>query len=157
MSVRWSICLYVGLSSGLYLMVLWCLWPATYTAVSDHPAKSLHIYIHIFFREHTVSHAKFSVESSYEDNKGLRSRNLRLHGAFTWRYFRFIIIGQFSPIFSHFRQSAHFSFVYVNRFRDQRRLLWNGENLVFLPIKRFFSWGIRWLQKSRGMAAVSAS
>ena len=42
------------------------------------------------------------------DDKGLRSRNLRLHGAFTWRYFRFIIIGQFFFTFSHFHKTVHF-------------------------------------------------
>ena len=52
--------------------------------------------------------------------KGLWSGNLRLHGAFRWRHFRFVIIEQFLPILSRFRQSAHFFFHFVdlNRFKD---------------------------------------
>ena len=30
-----------------------------------------------------------------DEQKGLRIGNLRLHGAFTWRHFRFIVIGRF--------------------------------------------------------------
>ena len=49
-----------------------------------------------------VSHAKFSVENDYEDKNGLRSGNLRLRGAFTWRHFRLIVIGAFNSFLARF-------------------------------------------------------
>ena len=52
-------------------------------------------YNHIFGWVRAVSHAKFSDKNNYDDQKGLRSVNLRLHVASTWRYFRFIDIGGF--------------------------------------------------------------
>ncbi len=59
-------------------------------------------YIRIFLRDQAVSHAKFSVENDNEDKKGLRSGNLRLRGAFTWRHFRLIVIGTFYPFLASF-------------------------------------------------------
>ena len=59
-------------------------------------------FIHIFSRDQAVAHAKFSVESDYKDKEGLRSENLRLHGAFTWRHFRLIVIGAFYPFLASF-------------------------------------------------------
>ena len=95
-SERWSVWRFVS-DGFVMLLPFGNVWPWTYghghtatcTAVSD--TQQDH-YIHIFFREKAVSHAIFSVESNYEDKKGLQSRNMRLHGAFTWRYFRFITI-----------------------------------------------------------------
>ena len=59
-------------------------------------------YIHIFLREQAVSHPKFGAENDYDDKDGLRTRNPRLHGAFTWRHFRFVVIGGFLPLLASF-------------------------------------------------------
>ena len=79
----------------------------TQTAQQNH-------YTLIFFREQAVSHAKFSVENDYEDKKGLRSGNLRLRGAFTWRHFRLIVIGAFYPFLASFVEQRTLFALYNN-------------------------------------------
>ena len=80
-------------------------------------------YIRIFFRHQAGSHAKFIVENDNEDKKGLRSGNLRLHDATTWRHFRFILIGVFYP--------------FLASFVDQRNLfsLHNNYKMILMIIK----------------------
>ncbi len=80
-------------------------------------AKSLQSY---FLKRSGSSHAKFVAEDNYDDWKDPRTRNLRLHGAFTWRHFRFIVIGSFYP--------------FLASFVDQRTLLavHNNQKMIYV-------------------------
>ena len=42
------------------------------------------------------------IQNDCDDSKGLRTGILRLYSAFTWRHFRFIVIGFFYPLFASF-------------------------------------------------------
>ena len=67
-----------------------------------------------FCRARVVSHAKFIAENDYDDLKGLRIGNLRLHGAFTWRHFRFIVISGFYPFLASFVDQRSLFALYNN-------------------------------------------
>ena len=89
-------------------------WPATYTAVSD--TQQNH-YIHIFFREQAVSHAKFSDKSDCEDKK----RSTEQKYASSWGVYVALlpIYHYFCPFIAIFvNQRTFFHFVYLNRFKD---------------------------------------
>ena len=67
-----------------------------------------------------------------DDHKGLRTGNLR-HGAFTWRHFRFIVIGSFYPTFC---RSAHIVCTpqFKKQFYIRNDIHIKATNGVYLPV-----------------------
>ena len=56
-----------------------------------------------FVYQRTVVCTRQHSKNDSDDYEGLRIGNLRLHGALTWRNFRFIVIRGFYPFFSQLR------------------------------------------------------